>query len=226
MVSLPGAAPGIYSLAWSAHIPGRHREGVIVRRTLTLFMTLALAGGITAAVAAPADAQGRSTIPQSHPLWATPQAKVADSAPAAKMSFRVYLNLRDEAAAEAAAQSVSSPDSPNYRHYLSTDQVRDQFAAGDTTVTAVKSWLSGSGFAIGDVPSNKAYVEATGTTDQVQHAFDVDLAKYKVKGQTLRASNKDLSVPASLAGDVIGVVGVDQATALFKPDHTSGGTTD
>jgi subtilase family serine protease len=189
-------------------------------------MTLALAGGITAAVAAPADAQGRSTIPQSHPLWANPQTKVADSAPAAKMSFRVYLNLRDEAAAEAAAQSVSSPDSPNYRHYLSTDQVRDQFAAGDTTVSAVKNWLSGSGFAIGDVPSNKAYVEATGTTDQVQHAFDVNLAKYKVKGQTLRASNKDLSVPASLAGDVIGVVGVDQATSLFKPNNTTGAATD
>jgi subtilase family serine protease len=189
-------------------------------------MTLALAGGATAALAAPAGAVGRSSIPESHPLWATPQAKVADSTPAAKMSFRVYLNQRDQAGAEALAQSVSDPDSPSYRKYLSADQVRDQFAATDSTVNSVKSWLSGSGFSIGDVPSNKAYVEATGTTDQVQHAFDVSLAKYKVKGQTLRASNKDLSVPASLAGDVLGVIGVDQATSLFKPDHTDGVTPD
>jgi subtilase family serine protease len=189
-------------------------------------MTLALAGGVTAALAGPAGAEGRSSIPESHPLWATPQAKVADSAPAAKLSFRVYLNQRDEAGAEALAQAVSSPDSPSYGKYLTTDQVRDRFAASDATVDSVKSWLTGSGFSIGDVPSNKAYVQATGTTDQVQHAFDVDLAKYKVKGQTLRASNKDLSVPASLANDVLGVVGVDQATSLFKPDHTSGAATD
>jgi subtilase family serine protease len=175
-------------------------------------------------VASPAiaTAQSESAIPESHPLWATPQAKIADTAPAAKMTFRVYLNLRDQAGAEATAQSVSDPGSPSYRQYLTPDQVRARFAASDATVTSVRDWLSGSGFSVGAVPSNKAYVEATGSADQVQKAFDVKLGKYNVKGRTLRASDKELSVPTAVAPAVLGVIGVDQATSLFKPNHTAG----
>jgi subtilase family serine protease len=193
-----------------------------VRRSSTLLLSLAVVGGLTATMPATASAQGRQDIPQSHPLWANAQSKVADTAPAAKLSFRVYLNQRDNAGAEALAQAVSDPDSKTYRQFLNPDQVRDRFAASDATVNAVKSWLTGNGFSIGEVPSNRAYVEATGTADQTEKAFAVDLAKYRVKGQTLRAADKNLSVPANLAGDVLGVVGVDQATNLFKPDHTDG----
>jgi subtilase family serine protease len=193
-----------------------------VRRSSTLLLSLAVVGGLTATMPATASAQGRQDIPQSHPLWANAQAKVADTAPAAKLSFRVYLNQRDNAGAEALAQAVSDPDSKTYRQFLSPDQVRDRFAASDATVNAVKSWLTGNGFSIGEVPSNRAFVEATGTAGQTEQAFAVDLGKYRVKGQTLRAADKNLSVPSNLAADVLGVVGVDQATNLFKPDHTDG----
>ncbi|MET8845374.1 S53 family peptidase [Amycolatopsis sp. NPDC004625] len=196
-----------------------------MRRSSTLLLSLAVVGGLTGTLPATASAQGRQDIPQSHPLWANAQAKVADTAPAAKLSFRVYLNQRDNAGAEALAQAVSDPDSATYRQYLSPDQVRDRFAASDATVNAVKSWLTGNGFSIGEVPSNRAFVEATGTAAQTENAFAVDLGKYRVKGQTLRAADKNLSVPANLAGDVLGVVGVDQATNLFKPDHATGSGT-
>ncbi|WP_410641788.1 protease pro-enzyme activation domain-containing protein [Amycolatopsis sp. lyj-346] len=196
-----------------------------MRRSSTLLLSLAVVGGLTGALPATASAQGRQDIPQSHPLWANAQAKVADTAPAAKLSFRVYLNQRDNAGAEALAQAVSDPDSRTYRQFLSPGQVRDRFAAGDATVGAVKAWLTGNGFSIGEIPSNRAYVEVTGTAAQTEQAFAVDLAKYRVKGQTLRAADKNLSVPANLAGDVLGVVGVDQATNLFVPDHATGSGT-
>ena len=193
-----------------------------MRRSLTLLYSLAVVGGLTAAMPATASAQGRQDIPQSHPYWANAAAKVADTAPSSMLNFRVYLNHRDQAGAEALAQAVSDPDSATYRQYLNPDQVRDRFAATQDTVNAVKTWLSGSGFKVGDVPSNRAYVEASGTADEVQKAFAVTLGKYAVKGQTLRAADKNLSVPANLAGAVLGVIGVDQATNLFKPNHTDG----
>ncbi|NKQ54111.1 S8/S53 family peptidase [Amycolatopsis sp. K13G38] len=193
-----------------------------MRRALSLFVSLAVVGGVSAAVPGIATAQGRAVIPASHPRWATPQTKVTDTAPSSKLSFRVYLAMRDQAGAESAAQAVSDPASKTYRQYLTPDQVRDRFAATDDTVTSVRNWLSGSGFAIGDMPSNKAYVEATGTADQVEKAFGIALAGYKVDGRILRAADKELSVPAGLASSVLGVVGVDQATQLLTPDHTQG----
>ncbi|WP_344859508.1 S53 family peptidase [Amycolatopsis ultiminotia] len=195
-----------------------------MRRSVTVFLSLAVAGGL-AATPAVASADSRADIPQSHPSWASPTAKVADAASSSTVDFRVYLNLRDQSGAEAAAQAVSDPQSRTYRQYLTPDQVRDRFAPSDQTVSAVRNWLTSSGFRIGQVPANRAYVEAKGSTDQVQRAFAVTLGKYAVKGQTLRAADKNLSVPASLAGAVLGVVGVDQATNLFKPNHTDGADT-
>ncbi|TVT20541.1 S8/S53 family peptidase [Amycolatopsis rhizosphaerae] len=197
-----------------------------MRRALTLFVSLAVAGGVTAAVPSLASAEGRAVIPQSHPRWATPATKVADSASSSKLNFRVYLGMRDQAGAEAAAQSVSDPSSRNFRQYLSPGEVRDRYAATDGTVKSVRDWLSGSGFSVGAVPSNKAYVEATGTADQVERAFGVQLGQYRVDGQVLRAADRELSVPATLAGEVLGVIGVDQATALLKPAHTDGSPSD
>lgn len=193
-----------------------------MRRALTLFFSAALAAAVAAAPASAA--QGRAVIPLSHPLWATPQSKVSDANPSSKLSFRVYLAMRDQAGAEAAARAASDPSSATYGQYLSPDQVRDQFAATDATVDSVRTWLSTSGFAVGDVPSNRAYVQATGTAGQVQQAFGVQLAKYRVQGQVLRAADRELTVPESLAGDVLGVIGVDQASQLLKPDHTAGTT--
>ncbi|HEX5406276.1 MAG TPA: S53 family peptidase [Pseudonocardiaceae bacterium] len=173
-------------------------------------------GGLAAAMPAAA-ADGPATIPQSHPQWATPNTKVADVAAGSPVTFRVYLRTRDEAGAEALALSVSSPTNAAYGHYLSTAQVRSRFAPTQAQVDSVRGWLGSAGFGIDSVPSNNAFVEATGTAAQVDKAFDVQLGNYSVRGSTLRAPNTDLSVPASIAPNVVGVLGVDQAENLMKP---------
>jgi subtilase family serine protease len=173
-------------------------------------------GGLAAAMPAAA-ADGPATIPQSHPQWATPNTKVADVAAGSKITFRVYLRTRDEAGAEALALSVSGPTSSAYGHYLSTTQVKAQFAPTSAQVSSVRGWLGSAGFGIDSVPSNNAFVEATGTAAQVDKAFNVQLGNYSVQGSTLRAPNTDLSIPASIASNVVGVLGVDQAENLMKP---------
>jgi len=161
-------------------------------------------------------------IPQSHPAWATPQAKVATTSAAAKVGFQVYLNTPNEAAAEAYAASVSNPNSASYKHYLTPAQVKAQYAPSDATVSSVRNWLTAAGFTIGDVPSNNAYVSATGTTAQIDKAFAVSLGEYKVNGTTLRSTDTNLSVPAALAPSVLGVLGVDQSASVAVPSHTTG----
>lgn len=169
------------------------------------------------ASAEPAAASDRAPIGGSHPAWATARTKVADADPAGKLTFRVYLKLRDQAGAEAAAQAVSSPGGAAFRQYLSTDQVRQRYAPAQSSVAAVRSWLASAGFRVTEVAANNLYVEATGTVAQTQRAFAVGLARYRVAGRTLRASATDLSVPASLGPVVSGVVGVDQALSLLRP---------
>ena len=176
--------------------------------------SLALSGA-----ASGAGASSRATIVGSHPSWAAPSARVADANGDDTMQFRVYLNLRDRAGAEALAQAVSDPSSSAYRSYLSTGQVKARFAPTDAAVSSVRTWLAGQGLQPGAVPDNNLYVEATGSVRQVERAFGVDLAVYSVRGQQVRSPSSDVSVPASLAGTVSGVVGIDQAFNLMRPDH-------
>lgn len=171
-----------------------------------------------------AAADGPSAIPQSHPQWATPQSKVADVAASSSITFRVYLKTRNEAGAEALAQAVSDPTSAAYGRYLSPAQVKTQFAPTQSQVDSVRGWLNSSGFGIDSVPSNNAFVEATGTAAQVDRAFNVHLGTYRVAGQTLRAPDTNLSIPSQLNSVVLGTIGVDQSESLLKPNLIGGPT--
>ncbi len=194
-----------------------------MRRSFVAFATTAaLAGGgvLTGQTAAFADAD--AAVSGSHPLWAVPGNRAADVDTAAKVTFRVYLNLRNRADAEATAKAVSDPADPRFRKYLNNEQLRQKYLPGADAVAAVRSWLGEEGFAVGQVPTNNMYVESTGTTAQAERAFAVDLGLYRVADATLRAPDRELRVPAALGDVVAGVVGLDQSQNLLKPQHTTG----
>jgi subtilase family serine protease len=192
-----------------------------MRRLLVLLSSAAVAAGLSIAVPAAASAADASSLPNSHPRWATPGNKVAAAAPGSRIGFSVYLKIRDRAGAEAAAAAVSDPNSSSYGRYLSPAEVRARYAATDATVQAVRQWLGSAGLAVGATASNNAYVEASGSAAQIQHAFGVHLNVYSVGGQRRRAADADLNLPASIASSVLSVNGLTQS--MSKP-LTSGAT--
>jgi subtilase family serine protease len=182
-----------------------------------LAVAIVVVAGMTVPAATAAAANSRNPIAGSKPSWARPDTKVGARAAAAQLQFRVYLHGRDEAGAAATAADVSNPSSPNFRHWLSSEESLARFGPTLATVSAVEQWLTGGGFNVDDVAANRLYVEATGSVAQVQQAFAVQLGTYRVKGQDLRAPDRDLSVPADVAGLIDTVVGIDQSQMLFVP---------
>ncbi|MDP9117434.1 MAG: S53 family peptidase [Actinomycetota bacterium] len=174
-----------------------------------------LAAGLCVAVPTSAVSQSAVTIPDSHPSWANPSAKVADLAPGAAVTFRVYLRLRGQAAAESLVTAVSDPSSASYGHYLTPEQVKQRFAADGATVSAVTAWLRSAGIGVRDVAANNAYVEGVGTAVQVNGLFKVKLGTYTVGGARLHGTDRDLSVATSVSSSVLAVTGLNQS--LVKP---------
>jgi subtilase family serine protease len=132
------------------------------------------------------------------------------------VGFRVYLNLRDQAKAEALARALNDPKSSSHGRFLSPGQFQSQFAPAQRDVDAVKDWLKSQGFDVQYVPENNHYVSAEGTVAQVESAFATKLNLYSVQGQTLRAPASELSMPAALSAQVAGVVGIDESAALVQ----------
>jgi subtilase family serine protease len=193
-----------------------------------LVLIVALGTAVISVLAAAPAAQarpGRHVLNGSRPHWLA-RAKAAGSAPAATSTihFGVLLKMRDAAGAEATLASVSDPASASYGDWLTGSQFKSRYAPAAGDVAAVRTWLSDQGFSLRDTLGGGLYVEASGTTAQVDKVFGTTVQNYTYQGKTVRANSTELSLPentpAAVTGLISGVLGVDQGTALKKPGDT------
>ena len=182
---------------------------------LVAAVTAALVASSIPVGAAPS---GRATLAGSVPAWASSKNFKGAVTATDYVGFRVYLGWQNDSAVEALAKSVSTPGSAQYGQYLTPQQFRQQFAPSQSSVGAVRSWLSSQGFSITYTPSNNHYVEAEGTIAQAAAAFGTSFGYYSYRGKTLRSPASLLSVPDSIAGVVSGVVGLDESAAFVHND--------
>jgi subtilase family serine protease len=178
----------------------------------------ALAVAVAISVPAAAAPSDRATLTGSVPAWASSanfKSAVASTDP---IGFRVYLGWSDPSAVEALARSVSDPGSASYGRYLTPQEFRQQFAPSQSSVNAVKSWLSSQGFSIVYTPMNNHYVEVEGTVAQAAATFNTGFGYYGYSGLTLRSPSSELSVPTSVASIVSGVVGLDESAVFVHSD--------
>ena len=189
-----------------------HRS-IARRAALAVVSLLALAPAAQAATST-----GRTTLTNSTPDWATPNAQVGTVPDSAQHTFWVYLSMRNSRALDAAIAAATNPASAGYGKYLTPDQFRARYAPTDADVAAVRAYLKQSGFTVSaDRPDNNRWVKASGTTAQVEQAFKTQLRSYQHRGKTLQAPNGDLSVARSMSSRIAGIAGLDSSDRLMKP---------
>ena len=131
------------------------------------------------------------------------------------VSGDVALQPRDPAALTAAATAVSSPLSPDYRHYLAAGKFRAAFGPSAATIAAVESTLRSAHLSVGSVSSNGLLVHFSGTVAQAETAFHSTLATYRLKsGRVGMQMTAAPAFPAVVAAQVTGVIGL---STLGKP---------
>ena len=183
---------------------------------LGIVACVALIGSAIPAMAAPS---GRATLTGNVPPWAKSANFKAAANPSDSIGFRVYLGWSNPSAVEAFAKAVSDPGSASYGHYLTPQQFRQQFAPSQAQVNAVQNWLRSQGFSVVYTPMNNHYVSAEGTVAQATTAFGTSFGMYSVAGLTLRSPSSDISVPASIAGSISGVIGLDDVAQTVHTNN-------
>jgi subtilase family serine protease len=186
---------------------------------------LLVAGAVTAASAASAGTgPTRYAIADTHPSWATAKTKVTSATVPAtqQVNAYVYLQGQDPAGLASYAREVSAPGSATYGRYLSATETMTRFGPTTSQISAVESWLTGSGLKVTQVTDEiGGYVKVSGTAAQAQQAFGVTFGMYKgPQGKTYRAPEQVASVPANVTSDVASVAGLDTAPHLAKPGDT------
>jgi len=185
-------------------------------------MTIGAAGGPAAASARPAyTPMAGSVAPFASHTRAT-----GEVAGTQRLSIELWLRPQ-VAAAQSFASAVSTPGSALFRHYVSPDGYAARFGATSGEANAVESWLRAEGFTGVQASPERSYVRATAATSTIDAALHTRLELYPSSAEAsagkypLRANSEPVSLPASLAGRVLGVTGLDNAEPVLPLAYQS-----
>jgi subtilase family serine protease len=187
-------------------------------RTRAAFFAVGAAAIIAASLGSAQAASGRQAIKNSRPAWLNHATNQGHAAPGAAVDARIYLAPNGGIAKlKQFAVSVSTPGNKQFRHFLTPSQYYQRFGTTSDTVSAVKSWLTGSGLKISGADTHNRWLDVRGSVAQAEAAFGVKIDKYRHDGLSVQAPTGALTAPAGVAASVLGVSGVDTTPQYVKP---------
>ncbi|MGH3252844.1 MAG: S53 family peptidase, partial [Trebonia sp.] len=157
-----------------------------------------------------------ATLPDSAAPFATVNRATGAVPVANKLTVQFWLAPRTSAA-ESYATASATPGNPLFRHFLSPAAYTARFAATPEESGTVESWLKSAGFSGVSTNPGRDYVRATAPVSTIESALRVQLQYYRGTRDAnagsfpLRANDRPVSLPASIAGRVVGVTGLDNA---------------
>jgi subtilase family serine protease len=96
-----------------------------------------------------------------------------------QLRLAIGISLRDPAGLQNVVAQVSDPASPNYRHFLTREQLTSRFGPTEQDYEAVKNFALTNGLSITVCHSNRLLLDVTGPASGIEKAFHVTLWKYR-----------------------------------------------
>jgi kumamolisin len=184
-----------------------------------LMLALALVAGGCSATGGPAaattNAQGEPLVrlPHDHPEGidlsldhAAPEDKV--------IPLEVEFAMRDQQQFEQLMNQINNPHSPQYRHWLTPEEMHSRFGETQGQFNEVLQWLQQQDFTITDKSygTNADYIRFKGTIGQVEKAFNVQLVLPEFEHY---AAKSDPAVPAKFDGVISRIAGLEEVGPLY-----------
>ena len=181
---------------------------------VTSLVVSGIAGGGPARAAV---SSGRAGLPD--PVAAARVAGLIDAGPVSgptTVSARLYLAGRNPAEEARFATEVSTPGSGRYGRFISPARFAALFGPTGAQTAAVTRWARLAGLRVTRV--NEHYVAVRGSAATVDAAFGTRLDAFLVRSRSAGfAPVRGVSVPGSLRGAVIAVLGLDTLRAGPAP---------
>jgi Pro-kumamolisin, activation domain/IPT/TIG domain len=199
------------------------------RKGLVSFAAALVVGALAPATvgvgaAAAAGAPGRVVLPQSVPLLPAGSTQLGAAPAGQEVRLDVVLATPNAAGLAQTVAAISTPGSPEYRHYLTSAQYAEAFGPSAAEVAQVSSALRAQGLTVGSPEPGSTLLPVSGTASVVSTALGTPLVSVQAPGRLARAIVNTASpqIPASLSGMVTGVVGLDglfQEHSMLRRGH-------
>ncbi len=125
---------------------------------------------------------------------------------------RVVLTFRmtpgQQSDLDALLRAQMDPASPNYHRWLTPEEYAGRFGLGEADLAQVVNWLRAQALTVVEIARGRNYVTFQGSAAQVEAALRTEIHRYRVEGELHYANAGEPSLPAALAGVVLGVRGL------------------
>jgi hypothetical protein len=108
---------------------------------------------------------------------------------------------------------LTDKKSPNFRHWLTPQQIGEKYGPSQQDLDTIKNWLESHGFTVGYIYPTRMVMDVSGTAGQLREAFHADIHYLEVKGRSHIANISDPQIPRALAPAVAGIVSLHD----FRP---------
>ncbi len=132
---------------------------------------------------------------------------MAASLVAEPLTLTVVLRRSNPAGFENYLRDVYDPQSPQYRKFLSPEEVSDRFGPSQADYDAVRTYFEQQGFTVAEGSANRMTLTISGTRATAKSALGVTINDYQLGERKFHANDSDPSLPKSLASRVEAVVG-------------------
>ncbi len=134
------------------------------------------------------------------------------------LTLTIVLNRDDQPGFERYLQALQNPRSPDYRHFLTQQQIADRFGPSRRAYDRVRQHLRAAGLDLVGGSPNRLTLTVRGSRADVERAFAVHIADYTLGGQVFYANDRDPALPRAVAPHVQAVVGLSN---LARPRETT-----
>ena len=127
----------------------------------------------------------------------------------------VVMHPKDPSALASFVKEVSTPGSPEYRHFLAKGQFGSIFGPTNTQIAQVRNTLASEGLTLGPTSQNGLIIPVTATAQKIAQSFHTRLVRYRLhSGRTAMANTSAPMLPASIAPIVQNIVGLN---TVYRP---------
>ena len=135
-----------------------------------------------------------------------------------QMCLAIALTLRNQPQLDALLPRIYTPGDPLYQRYLTPEQFAENFGPTQADYAAVSDYIRQQGLTILDTHPNRAFLDVSGSAQQVETAFHLHLMNYQTAdNRVFRAPDAEPALPAAIANRVSAIIGLD--TALVRRPH-------
>jgi subtilase family serine protease len=136
-------------------------------------------------------------------------------APSTEVRLDVGLTVRDPEALAALLHALYSPSSKQFHRFLGRGEFAKRFGATSAELAKVEAWLRSEGLRPTGVSESRLTIHAMAPAATVASALRARLEQVRLADGHVDFANRDAPVvPASLAADVSGIVGLSDLPAV------------